>query len=227
MIGGAEKLNVTLHDGNQFEASLVGEDADTDIAVLKTGAYNYQPVRLGDSSALKIGQLVIAIGSPYGFQHSVTTGVVSALQRTLQSSTGRLMDNIIQTDASLNPGNSGGPLLNSESEVIGVNTAAIPGAQGLCFAISINTAKTIANQLMRGGRVKRAYLGFSSQQVDLIPKVAHFHKRKNKRGLFVISVEPYSPAEYAGIKVGDFITSFNDVEGTSADDLFRMLMEEK
>lgn len=227
VISGADRIKIFLHDGSGFDATLVGEDADTDLAVLKTTAYNYQPAKLGDSSVLRIGQLVIAIGNPYGFQHTVTTGVVSALQRTLRSTTGRLMDNIIQTDAPLNPGNSGGPLINADGEVIGVNTAAIPGAQGLCFAISINTAKSIATQLLREGYVKRAYLGLSSQQVDFIPKMAQYHHLKNKRALFVVSVEPYSPAEAAGIKDGDFIVSFNDVAVESSDDLFRMLTQEK
>jgi S1-C subfamily serine protease len=206
---------------------LIGEDPDSDLAVLKATAYNYQPAKLGDSANLKIGQFVIAIGNPYGFQHTVTTGVVSALQRSLRSTTGRLMDNIIQTDAALNPGNSGGPLVNTSGEVIGVNTAAIPGAQGLCFAISINTAKNIANQLIRQGHVKRAHLGISSQQVDFIPKVAQYLHLRNKRALFVVSVEPYSPAESAGIKEGDFIVSFNDHVIESSDDLFKMLTEEK
>lgn len=227
VVEGADRLQILLHDGSAADAKLVGADADTDLAILKADALNYQPARLGDSAALKIGQLVIAIGNPYGFQHTVTTGVVSSLQRTLRSSNGRLMDNIIQTDAPLNPGNSGGPLINADGEVIGVNTAMIQGAQGLCFAISINTAKGIATELIREGRVKRAYLGMSSQQVDFVPKMAQFHGVKNKRALFVIHVEPYSPAEAAGIKDGDFVVSFNDVAVESPDDLFRMLTADK
>jgi S1-C subfamily serine protease len=205
----AHKIRIHLHDGSRYDATLIGEDPDSDLAVIKSDAQHFLPAKLGDSNDLRIGQLVIAIGNPYGFQHTVTTGVVSALQRTLRSSTGRLMDNIIQTDAPLNPGNSGGPLINSSGEVIGVNTAAIPGAQGLCFAISINTAKTIASQLIRFGKVKRAYLGFSSQQVDVVPKLAQYHALKNKRVLFVVSVEPNSPAWHAGIRDGDFIVAFN------------------
>ena len=227
VIHGADKMKITLHDGSMYDAAFIGEDPDSDLAVLKSDAQHFQPAHLGDSSNLRIGQLVIAIGNPLGFQHTVTTGVISALQRTLRSSTGRLMDNIIQTDAPLNPGNSGGPLITSSGEVIGVNTAAIPGAQGLCFAISINTAKSIANQLIRFGKVKRAYLGISSQQVDFVLKMAKFHGVKNKRALFVISVEPYSPAEQAGVRDGDFIVAFNDVMIESSDDLFRMLTEEK
>ena len=227
VIHGADKIRIVLLDGSAFDAELVGEDPDTDLAILKSNAHNFHIAHLGDSSNLRIGQLVIAIGNPLGFQHTVTTGVISALQRTLRSTTGRLMDNIIQTDAALNPGNSGGPLITAEGEVIGVNTAAVPGAQGLCFAISINTAKTIASQLIRHGKVKRAYLGISSQQVDFIPRLAQFHHVKNKRALFVVSVEPQSPAAQAGVTDGDFVVSFNDVMVESSDDLFKMLTEEK
>jgi S1-C subfamily serine protease len=227
VIHGADKIRVMLFDGENYDATLLGEDPDSDLAVLKSDAKNFQTAHLGDSNDLRIGQFVIAIGNPYGFQHTVTTGVISALQRTLRSTTGRLMDNIIQTDAALNPGNSGGPLINTNGEVIGVNTAAIPGAQGLCFAISINTAKTIAAQLIRFGKVKRAYLGISSQQVDFIPRLAHYHELKNKRALFVVKVEPNSPAGAAGVKDGDFVVAFNDIPIESSDDLFRMLTEEK
>ena len=220
-------IQAVLHDGSTADAQLLGEDPDTDLAVLKVDASNYTPAKMGDSNQLRIGQLVIAIGNPYGFQHTVTTGVVSALERTLRSTSGRLIDHIIQTDAPLNPGNSGGPLITAEGEVIGVNTAAIPGAQGLCFAVSINTAKEVANQLIRFGKVKRAYLGISSQVVDIIPRLKQFFQLKNKRALFIISVEPYSPAESAGLKDGDFIVAFNDVSIESSDDLFRMLTEEK
>ncbi|MFI5135915.1 MAG: S1C family serine protease [Chitinophagales bacterium] len=227
VIHGADKIRIMLYDGETYEAVLVGEDPDSDLAVIKSDAKNFQLAKLGDSNNLRIGQFVIAIGNPYGFQHTVTTGVISALQRSLRSTTGRLMDNIIQTDAALNPGNSGGPLINSDGEVIGVNTAAIPGAQGLCFAISINTAKTIAGQLIRIGKVRRAYLGISSQQVDFISRLAHYHNLKNKRALFVVNVESNSPAQQAGVKDGDFVIAFNDVLIESSDDLFKMLTEEK
>jgi len=227
VIHGADKIRIMLYDGESYEAALVGEDPDSDLAVIKADAKNFQIAKLGDSNNLRIGQFVIAIGNPYGFQHTVTTGVISALQRSLRSTTGRLMDNIIQTDAALNPGNSGGPLINSDGDVIGVNTAAIPGAQGLCFAISINTAKAIAGKLMRFGKVRRAYLGISSQQVDFIPRFAHYHNLKNKRALFVVNVESNSPAQQAGVKDGDFVIAFNDVLIESSDDLFKMLTEEK
>lgn len=227
VVHGADKIVVTLYDGTVLDSQLVGEDPDTDVAVLKSDASQYTPAKLGDAGDLQIGQLVIALGNPYGFQHTVTHGVVSALQRTLRTETGRLIDNVIQTDAPLNPGNSGGPLINADGEVIGVNTATIIGAQGLCFAISINTAKHIAYQLIRHGKVRRAYLGISTQQVDLLPKVASYHNLKNRKALFVTRVEPNSPAASAGIVDGDFIVAFNDVPLESSDELFKMLTEDK
>ena len=227
VIHNAEKIKVTLYDGTQAEAEVIGEDEDTDLAVLKTSASTFTPARLGEASDLQIGQMVIALGNPYGFQHTVTHGVISAVQRTLRTESGRLIDNVIQTDAPLNPGNSGGPLINSDGEVIGVNTAVIPGAQGLCFAISIDTAKHIANQLIRHGKVKRAYLGISTQQIDLVPRLASFHNIKNRKALFVVKVEPDSPASKAGVVDGDFVVAFNDVPLESSDELFRMLTEDK
>ncbi len=223
----ADQISITLYDGTQAEAELVGEDEDTDLAVLKTSASPFNPAKLGDASDLSIGQLVIALGNPYGFHHTVTHGVISALQRTLRTSSGRLIDNVIQTDAPLNPGNSGGPLINSDGEVIGVNTASIMGAQGLCFAISIDTAKHIAYQLIRHGKVKRAWLGISTQQVDLVPRLASHHHLKNRKALFVTKVESGSPAAKAGVNDGDFIIAFNDVPLESSDELFKMLTEDK
>lgn len=223
----ADKIYVTLLDGTRHEAVLIGEDPDTDLAVLKTYAPGRFTAKLGDSSGIQIGQLVIAIGNPYGFQHTVTAGVVSALGRTLRTDTGRLIDNIIQTDAALNPGNSGGPLIDPEGQVVGVNTATIRGAQGLCFAISINTAKEIAGQLISEGRVRRGYLGLMTQVVDLNSRVTTFHSLRNRRALFVVSVEPNSPAERAGIKDGDFIIAFQDRLVESSDDLFRLLTKDK
>jgi len=223
----ADQINITLFDGTSMEAELIGEDEDTDLAVLKTGASNFTPAKLGEATDLLIGQLVIALGNPLGFQHTVTHGVISALQRTLRTESGRQIDNVIQTDAPLNPGNSGGPLINTEGEVIGVNTATIMGAQGLCFAISINTAKHIAYQLIRYGKVKRAWLGLSMQQVDLVPKMASFHHLKNRKALFVTRVESGSPADKAGVNDGDFIIAFNDVPLESSDELFKMLTEDK
>ena len=223
----ADQINITLYDGTQAEAQLIGEDEDTDLAVLKTSASLFHPAKLGDATDLLIGQLVIALGNPYGFHHTVTHGVISALQRTLRTESGRQIDNVIQTDAPLNPGNSGGPLINTDGEVIGVNTASIMGAQGLCFAISINTAKHIAYQLIRFGKVRRAWLGISTQQVDLLPKLATYHHLKNRKALFVIKVESNSPAAKAGVNDGDFIIAFNDVPLESSDELFKMLTEDK
>jgi S1-C subfamily serine protease len=222
-----EQFKVTLHDTTVHDATLIGEDPDSDLAVLKIYADGFSPVIMGDSSGIKIGQLVIAIGNPYGFQHSVTHGVVSALGRTLRTQSGRLIENVIQTDASLNPGNSGGPLINASGEVIGVNTAAIAGAQGLCFTISINTAKDIAMELIKEGFVKRAFLGIMSQVVELNKKVIQFYHLKNQRALFVVSVEKGSPAESAGIKDGDFIVAFNDDVIQTTDELFKLLTKEK
>jgi len=227
VVSKAPLIQIKLHDGSTHMATLIGEDRDTDIAVLKIAAANFQPARLGDSESLKIGQLVIAIGNPLGFQHTVTAGVVSALGRTLESQTGRQMDSMIQTDAALNPGNSGGPLINTEGEVIGVNTATIKGAQGLCFAISINTAKDIAGQLIRFGKVKRAYLGLIMQQIDLVPKLRSFHALANKQALFISEVQTGSPAEKGGVLSGDILVSFNDQAVETSDALFRMLTEDK
>jgi S1-C subfamily serine protease len=227
VVNKAEQMKVTLFDTSIHIAELIGEDPDSDLAVLKIFADGFSPVILGDSSQVKIGQLVFAIGNPYGFQHSVTHGVVSALGRTLRSQSGRLIENVIQTDASLNPGNSGGPLINASGEVIGVNTAAIAGAQGLCFTISINTAKSIATELINEGTVKRAYLGIQSQVVELNKKVIQFYHLKNARALFVVSVEKGSPADNAGLKEGDFILSFNDLVIQSPDELFKLLTKEK
>jgi S1-C subfamily serine protease len=194
---------------------------------LKIDAADYIPAVLGDSDHLNIGELVIAIGNPLGFQHTVTAGVISALGRTLSGESGVSMDSMIQTDAALNPGNSGGPLINSEGEVVGVNTATIRGAQGLCFAISINTAKSVANQLIRYGKVKRAYIGASLQQIGLVPKLRTIHQLKNQQALFITQVESNSPAEKGGLLDGDIIYAFNDQVIETSDQLFKMLTDEK
>jgi S1-C subfamily serine protease len=227
VVHGATAIKVQLYDGSAHNAALIGEDEDTDLAILKIAAAEFKPARFGDAGSLQIGQLVIAIGNPLGFQHTVTTGVVSALGRTLQSQTGRMMDSMIQTDASLNPGNSGGPLINADGEVIGVNTATIRGAQGLCFAISIDTAKDVGNQLIRFGKVKRAYLGLVMQQIDLVPKLRTINGLANKQALFISEVEAGSPAQRAGIISGDILVSFNDQKVETSDGLFKMLTEDK
>lgn len=223
----ASELRVTLYEGSQYTAQLVGEDPDTDLAILKTTAYDYTPAQLGDTSELKIGQLAIAIGNPLGFQHTVTAGVISALGRTLRSQSGRQIDHIIQTDAALNPGNSGGPLIDADGRVIGVNTATIRGAQGLCFAISINTAKDIADQLIRRGKVRRAYLGLQLQQIELVAKLRQVAEVKNGSALFVVGVEERSPASTAGLLSGDIIHSFDGQPVETSDELFRHLTHER
>ncbi len=221
------EYKVTLHDGTEAKGTLVGDDPDSDVAILKVTANGYTQAKLGNISDLQIGQLVIAIGNPLGFQHTITTGIISALGRTLRTQTGRLIDNVIQTDAALNPGNSGGPLIDWEGKVVGVNTATIMGAQNLCFAISINTAQNIAEQLMRYGKVKRAYLGIIMQTVDLVPRMIQMHDLKNKKGIFVTNLEPSSPAEKAGILAGDIIVSFSENRTETSDDLFRLLTGDK
>jgi len=227
VVHNAEIIKVKLYDGGTRLATLIGEDPDTDLAILKISEADFTPAKLGDAEILKIGQLVIAIGNPLGFQHTVTAGVVSALGRTLEGQTGRMMDSMIQTDAALNPGNSGGPLINTDGEVVGVNTATIRGAQGLCFAISITTAKEIANQLIRFGKVKRAYLGVVMQQIDLVPKLRAIHQLPNKQALFISAVADGSPAQKAGILSGDIILSLNNQMVETSDALFKMLTEDK
>jgi S1-C subfamily serine protease len=223
----AKHLRTILYDGSIHHVTLIGEDPYTDLAILKIDATDYSPAILGDSDDLQIGQLAIAIGNPLGFQHTVTAGVVSALGRTLSSETGVSMDSMIQTDASLNPGNSGGPLIDAEGEVIGVNTAMIRGAQGLCFAISINTAKSVADHLIRYGKVKRAYIGASLQQVGLVTKLRTIHHLKNQQALFITQVENNSPAEKGGLMSGDIIYAFNDKMIETSDQLFKMLTGDK
>lgn len=219
----AEKIMLTLHDGAEEEAAIVGDDPDTDLALLKTYARDYTPVVLGDSEALKIGQLAIAIGNPLGFQYTVTSGIISSLGRSMRAYTGRLIDNVIQTDAALNPGNSGGPMIDGAGAVIGVNTAIIQGAQNLSFAVSINTAKHIIPQLITGGKVRRAYIGVGTQQVELHKRLIQFHHLPNKRALYVLTIEPRSPAAEAGLRQGDLLIAFNSHAIESVDDLFARL----
>jgi S1-C subfamily serine protease len=219
----ANQLNVTISDGRRLSASVVGDDPSTDLAVIRISAPDLAVAPLGDSERIRVGQLAIAIGNPYGFQYSVTAGVVSALGRSLRSASGRLIDNVIQTDAALNPGNSGGPLVNSNGEAIGVNTAVILPAQGICFAVAINTAKFVAGQLIQSGRIRRAYLGLGGQNVEIPRAIVRAQQLKHETGVLVISVEPSSPAERAELREGDVIVALDDNPVRSVDDLHRLL----
>jgi S1-C subfamily serine protease len=221
----ATKIEAVLVDGGRYAAELIGDDPDTDLAVLRLPVNGLPPVALGDSGALLVGQLVVAIGNPYGFQCTVTSGVVSARGRTLRSASGRLIDDVIQTDAALNPGNSGGPLVNSRGEVIGVNTAVILPAQGLCFAIAINTAKFVAGRLIRDGRIRRGYIGVAGQNVTLPRRVARYHSLSEQSGILVVSVEKGSPAERAGMEEGDIVIAFDDQPTAGIDDLHRLMTD--
>jgi S1-C subfamily serine protease len=223
VVDGAEKIMVSLLNENEIEAVLIGKDADTDIAILKIFSDGYSVAKLGDADQLQIGQFVIAIGNPYGYQHTVTTGVVSALGRTLQTQSGRLVDNVIQSDAALNPGNSGGPMITTDGEVIGVNTAMIQGAQGLSFSVDINTAKEIARQLIKDGKVFKAYVGIMLQEVDINPKIRQHYNLSNKKGLFVTKIEDNSPASRSQLQEGDIIISFNRKQINNSQALFKEL----
>jgi S1-C subfamily serine protease len=223
----AEKITVWTPDSGDFKAQLIGEDPDTDLALLRIDAPVLHSAKLGDSRRIRVGQLVVAIGNPYGFQYTVTAGVVSALGRSLRSQSGRLIEDVIQTDAALNPGNSGGPLVNSLGEVVGVNTATILPAQGLCFAISINTAQFIATKLIRYGHVRRSYIGVQAQTAPLNRTIARHYDLKTATGALVLSAEPGSPGQKAGLQEGDVITSLNGEAVEGVDVLHRLLGEEK
>ena len=221
--GGASLLEVTLPDGRIAAAELVGDDPDSDLAVIKIGAAGLSYVKLADTSAVRVGQIAIAIGSPYGFQHTVTAGIVSALGRSMRSQTGRLLDNIIQTDAALNPGSSGGPLVDSTGGVIGVNTAVILPAQGICFAIASNSAERVAIALIREGRVRRAYIGVGGQDTPIARRIVRHFDLAHESGVRVSTVEKDSPAAQAGVRDGDIIVGFGDEHVASIDDLHRLL----
>jgi len=222
----AERIEVHLADGRYFEGRAIGEDPDTDIAVVRVGGHALPWRMLGDSRSLRPGQVVIAIGSPFGFQHTVTAGVVSALGRSLRGRSGRLIDNLVQTDAALNPGNSGGPLVTSRGEVVGVNTAAILGVQGISFAIPINTARHIVSQLLRDGRVRRSVIGIAGQDVEVPRRLVRALGLTQQRGVGVSQVIDGGAAQQAGAMVRDVILSFAGTAVAGIDDLQRLLTDE-
>jgi len=230
VVSGATEIYAALPDGRRFRAELVGDDPETDLAVIRidpgeTGPLT--PAVLGESSNIVVGQLAIAIGNPYGFAYTVTAGVVSALARSFRSKSGRLIDNIIQTDAALNPGNSGGPLVNSRGEVIGVNTAVILPAQGICFAIPSSTASFVAGKLIQSGRIKRSYVGLGGQNVPLHRRLVRFHGLTAESGVLVLTVEPDSPADRAGVVQHDLLVTFDGRAIANIDDLQRHLTEDR
>jgi S1-C subfamily serine protease len=229
VVHGAKEIHVTLPEGTRHQAQLIGDDPDSDIAVIRITAPNIPnmaSVTLGDSQSVLVGQLVVAIGNPYGFQATVTAGVVSALGRSLRAGSGRLIDNVIQTDAALNPGSSGGPLVTTRGEVVGVNSAIILPAQGICFAIAINTAKRVASQLMTFGRVRRSLIGIAGQTAPLSRRVARFFRLTVESGVRVESLQASGPAERAGVKPGDVIVALGAEPIANIDDLQSKLTEQ-
>lgn len=227
VVEAAGTVVVTLPEGRSQPAAVIGRDADTDLAVLRIDGSDLPWAQLGDSRRLRVGQVVIAIGNPFGFHHSVTSGVVSALGRSLRSRSGRLMDDVIQTDASLNPGNSGGPLVTTGGVVVGINTAMILPAQGICFAIASNTVRFVASRLMRDGRIRRSYVGIAGQQTPIPRALARANALAAASGVLVASVEKDGPAAAAGVREGDVILGFDATPVTGVDDLHRLLTEER
>jgi S1-C subfamily serine protease len=235
VVHNARRIEVTLADGLRLPATAIGDDPASDLAVIRIHDFRINDSRinepgltaaaLGDSQQLRVGQLVVAIGAPYGFQSTVTAGVVSALGRSLRSYSGRLIDDVIQTDAALNPGNSGGPLVDSAGRVVGVNTATILPAQGICFAIGINTAKFVASRLLRDGRIRRSYIGVSAQTVPIHRRVVRFYDLPKETGVVVVSVEDKSPAKRAGVREGDVIVALEAHPVAGVDDLHRVLTD--
>ena len=220
-------IRVTLLDGTEFTAEVIGRDPDTDLAILKIYGTGYSIAMLGDSAGLQIGQLLIAIGNPLGYQHSVSTGVLSGVGRSLRTGNGQWIENVIQTDAPLNPGNSGGPLIDTDGSVVGINTAIVTGAQGLSFAIDINTAREVAVHLIKDGKVTKAYLGIVIQEIEIHPRLINYHKLPSPKALLITAVEDKTPASVAGLRQGDIIIEFNGDVITGSSSLFRLLTRER
>ncbi len=227
VVSGTKQVAVTLQDGQRTAGQVMGDDPHTDIALVRIDAPRLVALTFADSSALRVGQLAIAVGNPYGFDCTVTAGVVSALGRSLRTKTGRLVDDVIQTDAALNPGNSGGPLVDSQGRVMGMNTAMIMPAQGICFAIAANTAAFVMGKLIHEGRIRRSYLGVAGQNVPLHRRVVRFHSLPRESAVLVVSVEPDSTAARAGLQDGDLLIAYGDRPVASVDDLHRLLTEEQ
>jgi S1-C subfamily serine protease len=224
VIDNSERLNVTSLDGNEFKGELTGIDKDTDIAIIKIFGTGYTPLKLGVSGDLKIGQLVIAIGNPLGYQHSVSTGVLSAVGRTMRTPGGHLIDDILQSDAPLNPGHSGGPLIDTNGEAVGINTAIIQSAQGISFSIAIDTVKEIARYLISDGKVVKAYLGLMTNEIEIHPRIRNFYRLSSKKGMLITGVENSSPASYANLREGDIIIEFNGAAVTNSAALTKHLI---
>jgi S1-C subfamily serine protease len=223
VVHGASEMRVFLADGRRLSADLVGDDPDSDLAVLRVSADDLAHLSLADSNAVRLGQIAIAIGSPMGFQQTVTAGIVSGLGRSLRGASGRLIDNVIQTDAALNPGNSGGPLVNTRAEVIGVNTAIIRPAQGICFAIASNTVRWVAAWLIKEGRIRRSFIGVAGQTVPLLRKLIHHHRLTQETGVLVAGFEPESPAARAGLLEGDVLLALDGIATPAVDSLHKLL----
>jgi len=227
VIENSDRLNVSLLDGNEFPGEIIGRDKDTDIAIIKIFGSGYIPVKLGVSGDLKIGQLLIAIGNPLGYQHSVSVGVLSGVGRTMLTPGGQLIDDILQSDAAMNPGNSGGPMINTDGEAIGINTAIIPSAQGLSFSIGIDSAKEIARYLLSDGKVTKAYLGLMTHEIEIHPRIKNFYRLNSKRGLIITGLESSSPATRANLHEGDIIIEFDGGIITQSVDLTKHLIGRK